>query len=210
MPARRLNLRSFAAIAVVASLTATLTGCASPRGGVSFTVPAERYGQTIDAARETFIDARFVIDRVDARAGIVETQPKHSAGLATPWDGEQTTLKQEWSDLLNQHERVARLIVEPVDASSNDLTSAACELQATVEVIIYRVRRSGWRVETETISRSSHSRDMLGPSRGKPNSFSQPVARDDQLAELLAQRIRERLAIGPAAGPRTQSEHLVP
>lgn len=194
MPARLFNSRLLAA----SLLAATLSGCASPRGGVSFTVPADRYEATIDAARETFLDARFVIDRVDARAGIIETQPKHSAGLATPWDTEQATLKQEWSDLLNQHERVARLIVEPVDAPTDNLAAAAGELQATVEVIVYRVRRSGWRVETETISRSTHSRDMLGPQRGQPNSFSQPVARDDQLAEALAQRIRQRLALTPA------------
>lgn len=193
MPARRRNLRLLAA----APLAAILTGCASPRGGVSFTVPAEQYGQAFDAARETFLDARFVIDRVDARAGIIETQPKHSAGLATPWDGEQTTLKQEWSDLLNQHERVARLIVEPVGGPADSLAAASGELQATVEVIVYRVRRSGWRIETETISRSRYSRDMLSPKRGQPNTFSQPIARDDKLAELLAQRIRERLAITP-------------
>lgn len=204
MPARLFNSRLLAA----SLLAATLSGCASPRGGVSFTVPADQYGATIDAAREAFLDARFVIDRVDARAGIIETQPKHSAGLATPWDTEQATLRQEWSDLLNQHERVARLIVEPIDGSTDDLAATSSELQATVEVIIYRVRRSGWRVETETISRSTHSRDMLGPQRGQPNSFSQPIARDDQLAEALAQRIRERLALAstPTDSPTVHSD----
>ncbi|MCL4220985.1 MAG: hypothetical protein KJZ65_06415 [Phycisphaerales bacterium] len=204
MPSCRTKLRPLAE----ALVAATLTGCASPRGGVSFTVPSDQYGATIDAAREAFLDARFIIDRVDARAGIIETQPKHSAGLATPWDTEQATLRQEWSDLLNQHERVARLIVEPIEGPTDDLAAAAGELQATVEVIVYRVRRSGWRVETETISRSTHSRDMLGPQRGQPNSYSQPVARDDQLAEALAQRIRERLALAsaPADSPPVQPD----
>ncbi len=210
MPARRSNLRPLAAVWVAALITASLIGCSSPRGGVSFTVPADRYGQTIDAARETFLDARFVIDRVDARAGVVETQPKHTAGLATPWDAEQTTLKQEWSDLLNQHERVARLIVEPVDAPTDNLTAAAGELRATVEVIVYRVRRSGWRVETETISRSTHSRDMVGPLRGQPNTFAQPIARDVELAGTLAQRIRQRLGIQPPSEPALQAEDAAP
>lgn len=178
---------------------ALLVGCASPRGGVSFTVPAERYDETMNAARETFLDARFMLDRVDARAGLVETQPKPTAGLATPWDTEQANLGQEWSDLLNQHERVARLIVEPVERSggTTNVTTVTGPLQATVEVIVYRTRRSGWRVDTETISRSTHSRDMLGPARGQPNVFAQAIARDDKLAEALAQRIRERLGIEP-------------
>lgn len=189
--ARTLNIMPLVAIALL------LGACASPRGSVSFTIPAERYDETISAARETFLDARFELDRVDARAGVIETQPKHSAGLGTPWDTEQTTLEQEWSDLLNQHERVARMTVEPVTGHADNLTTATGELKATLEVIVYRVRRSGWRVDTESISRSSHSRDLIGPTRGQPNRFAQAIGRDDKLAEALAQRIRDRLGIKP-------------
>jgi len=182
-------------LALVLGLGACLVGCASPRGGVSFTIPHDRYDQAITAARETFLDARFEIDRVDARRGIVETRPKPSAGLGTPWDTEQATLRQEWEDLLNQHERVARLVVEPIDADVPDVTTHAGPLAARVEVIVYRVRRHGWRVDTVTISRSSHSIDPLGPARGSPFTFAQPVGRDDLLAEALAQRIRDRLGL---------------
>lgn len=193
---RLLLIASALGVALLAS------GCASStRGGASFTIGADRYAQTIAAAKETLLDARFELDRVDARAGVIETLPKHSAGLGTPWDADQTSLEQEWSDLLNHHERVARLVVEPVSGPTDNLTEATGDLRATVEVIVYRVRRSGWRVETESISRSSHARDLVGPTRGESNRFAQPIARDDGLAAVLAQRICDRLVLKSKPSP---------
>lgn len=173
-----------------------LTGCASPKGTVSFTVAADRYEETISAVRDTLADARFKIDRVDAEDGIISTYPKPTAGLGTPWDSEQPTFNAEIQDLVNQHERVARVLFEGDQA---DLRRASGILQVQVEVIVYRVRRANWRIETESISRSTHARDPLSVSRGQPARFSQPIRRDDIFAAELADRIRARLSIEPAA-----------
>ncbi len=173
-----------------------LTGCATPKGPVTFEIQADRYEETLDVVRGTLRDARFEVDRVDAGAGVVSTYPKSTAGLATPWDGEQTTLGDEVSDFVNQQERVVRVMFE---SDQGNLRSGTGTLKAQVEVIVYRVRRGGWRVETESISRSTHARDPLSASRGHPWQFSQAIRRDDAFAAVLADRMRERLGIEPQA-----------
>lgn len=187
--------RPLAISILILTLAFALGGCASPRGTVAFEVPADRYDETIDVVRDTLRDARFQLDRVDAEAGVISTHPKSSAGLATPWDAEQSSFAVEVQDLVNQHERVARISFV---GDHEDLRLAHGTLKAQVEVIVYRVRRANWRVETESISRSSHARDPLSISRGQPARFSQAIRRDDAFAAELADRIRERLALAPA------------
>ncbi len=169
-----------------------LSGCAAPKGPVTFEIQADRYEETLDVVRGTLRDARFEVDRVDAGAGVVSTYPKSTAGLATPWDGEQMTLGDEVSDFVNQQERVVRVLFE---SDQGDLRSGTGMLRAQVEVIVYRIRRGGWRVETESISRSTHAHDPLSASRGHPWKFSQAIRRDDALAAVLADRMRKRLGI---------------
>jgi hypothetical protein len=171
-----------------------LAGCASPKGTVSFVIPAEQYGEAIEAARATLRDARFTVDRVDSQAGVVSTFAKPSAGLGTPWDREQATLGEEVSDYVNQQERVASILFE---GDADDVRLATGTLKVTVDVVVYRVRRSGWRVETESISRSRHSVDPLAISRGQPGTFRQAVRRDDTFAAVLADRIQARLGMTP-------------
>jgi len=183
------DLRTLAVLVLVA-----LTGCASPKGTVSFAIAADRYDESIDAVRDTLADARFKVDRVDAESGIVSTFPKPSAGLATPWDTEQADFNTEVQDLVNQHERVVRVLFK---GDAEDRRTAQGVLDVQVEVIVYRVRRANWRIETESISRSTHARDPLSVSRGQPARFSQPLRRDDILAAEIADRIRARLAIAP-------------
>jgi len=178
----------------IALLGIFMQGCATPEGSVGFEVAADRYEETLDVVRGTLRDARFQVDRVDAGAGMVSTYPKATAGLATPWDGEQMTLGEEVSDLVNQQERVVRV---SFGSDDGDLRSGEGTLRARVEVIVYRVRRGGWRVETESISRSTHARDPLAATRGHPWRFSQAIRRDDAFAAVLADRMRERLGIEP-------------
>jgi hypothetical protein len=176
----------------IALLGVLLTGCTAPSGIVEFEVSADRYAETLDVVRETLRDARFEVDRVDAGAGLVSTYPKSTAGLATPWDGEQMTLDAEISDFVNQHERVVRVMFE---AEDGNLRSGIGTLRAQVEVIVYRVRRGGWRVETESVSRSTHAQDPLAASRGQPWRFSQAIRRDDAFASVLAARMRKQLGL---------------
>jgi len=173
-----------------------LGGCASPTGTVAFEISADRYGEAIEVARTTLREARFTVDRVDAQEGIVTTHAKSTAGLGTPWDKEQATLLDEVSDFVNQHERVVRVMFTGHDEP--DL-SASGVLAVEVEVVVYRVRRGGWRVETESISRSRHARDPLAASRGQPGTFRQATRRDDVFAAHLADEMRSRLGIPSVA-----------
>jgi hypothetical protein len=175
-------------------MLALLAGCAGRHGELTFVIEANRYADAINATRDVLTEARFEVDRVDAQAGIITTHLKPTVGLATPWDGEQSTLGQEGSDLLNQQHRSVTVTFEGLEPDT-DLRLARDTLTARVDVVIYRIRTSGWRLETETISRSSFSRDPIAQSRGSPARFAQPLRRDDQLARRLSERIAARLGI---------------
>lgn len=81
-----------------------LAGCSTPTAQ-SVAIPAGRYREAFDAARTVLREYRFDLDRVDARAGLITTAAKPTAGLATPWDLEQSSISQEWEDLINQQQR---------------------------------------------------------------------------------------------------------
>lgn len=97
-----------------------LGGCGTSRATTRVVeVAPGRYAQAFDAARETLRDYNFTLDRVDARAGVITSEPRFSIGLANPIDPVQSTARQEIQDLLNQQDRRVRVAfarpgVEPV------------------------------------------------------------------------------------------------
>jgi hypothetical protein len=93
---------------------AALAGCASPRIEPVVDVPAGRYAEAFQSAREVLRERRFVVDRVDARAGVITTRARTSAGLVTPWDGDQSTVEQEIDDAANWQLRRVRIEFVPV------------------------------------------------------------------------------------------------
>jgi hypothetical protein len=137
----------------------------------------------IGVIREVLTDHRFEIDRVDARRGVVTTAYKTTQGLASPWDGEQGSFKQETADLVNQHERAVRVDIED-DGS------------VIVSVLVQRVHRPAWRIETESISRSTHA--VVIDSRGnrQPARIVTPIGQDGLLAERIGEAIRSKLVSG--------------
>ena len=84
-----------------------LGGCAAERTDVTFEVSAGGYARAFDAAKEVLREAGFELDRVDARAGVITTRSKGSAGIATPWVGDESTIEQEFDDLIHQQRRTA-------------------------------------------------------------------------------------------------------
>lgn len=95
----------------VAAFGAVGGGCASnhPTSRVVDVAPG-RYAEAFDAARETLRDYGFTLDRVDARTGMIASEPRFSVGLANPADPVQSTLGQEWRDLMNQQDRRVRIV----------------------------------------------------------------------------------------------------
>ena len=206
---------------LIAILAAWMGGCAPSRAlPPTLSVGPGRYAEAFDAAREVLRAARFEIDRVDAAAGAISTEPKRSSGLAMPWDRDQSSFGQEIEDLVNHQQRVVRVTFEPEGSgapggggqvgegpAAADLRGHEGPMVARVHVVIERERRPGWRVESVSIGSSSFTRDpALGP-RGMLGSYWVPVARDPGLEGRIAARIAERLrgAGPPADGVRPAS-----
>ena len=190
---------------IIVVLASVLVGCAAgePKRA-TFTVAEGRYAAAFDAARQTLRDMRFELDRVDARSGVISTHRKHSAGLATPWDREQSSLWQEWEDFANHQFRTVRIIFEPVGAAGPDQPASPTAVgplpidlrefvgpfTGTVIVVIERRSRPNRRIDTTSIRLSTFARDPI--NRG--GRFTRPIARDEYLERRLAARIQRRLA----------------
>lgn len=150
---------------------------------------AGTYPVLFDAARESLAHHRFVLDRVDAARGVITTHPKRTAGLATPWDKEQSALSQEAEDLAHQQERVCRVIFLPPEAPN----------QVAVEVVVQRIRRPGWRIETDAIRYSTHAADPAARRAGDEPQFAEPIGEDRALAERILADIRARAGLADLA-----------
>ncbi len=183
---------------VAAILTALLAGgCARVRGTGEFRIDGTQYAAAFDAARESLIGRRFVLERVDARAGVVTTLAKNTAGAATPWDGEQSTLDQEVEDLLNAQQRRVRITFEVVGSESTppeDFRNATGPLTARIEVAVSRNHVSGWRIEPTSVRFSSLAEDPALTERGMFPTYAVPFSQDPKLAARIAREIEERLA----------------
>lgn len=170
-----------------------IAGCASHRasdntailhadsGSALLSFDADSYERIFELTRERLIDYRFAIDRVDARRGVITTQPKRTNGLASPWDREQSSLGQEWEDLINEQRRVVRV--------EFDREATEPSMRITVEVL--RTHRPNWRVESESIRLSTHarSRDALG--HAEPTSYLERIGLDEQFALRIAESIEQ-------------------
>ncbi len=177
---------------LLALLAVTLAGCSSGTPSAEFRVEAGGYARAFDAAREVLRSYRFTLNRVDARAGVITTDPKPSAGLASPWDLEQSTPTQEIDDLLNQQRRRVRVSFAPESSTDHatDLLESPVTLAARVEVVIDRVHVRGMRPSAKAILLSSQTYD---PQATAPAQYEVPVTRDEYLESRLAAEIRKKI-----------------
>lgn len=146
------------------------------------------YDEVFAATREVLSGFRFGINRVDASRGVITTFPKRTAGLASIWDREQSTLGQEVEDLTNQQERVIRVVFEPRDEG----VEVGASVQGRVEVTVLRVHRPHWRVESESIRFSTHARSRDVDGRVEAREFREPIGQDVALAKRVASEIARR------------------
>ena len=172
------------AISVLCGVGLVLGGCSSTgvySGGSAMVGShgADRE-RVIGVVREVLSDHRFAIDRVDAARGVVTTSYKRTHGLATPWDGEQSSLSAEAADFANQHER--RVRVEFGEDGG-----------IRVSVFVRRIGRPGWRVETESIRYSSQSVVVVDEGRSLSRRETEQVGQDGAFAARIASEIEGRL-----------------
>jgi len=185
--------RTAAAIILLCTALAPIA-CSSPQTAREHSAtiglaPGEM-DRAFEAARAVLLENRFTIDRVDARRGILTTLPKQTAGLASPWDAEQSSFDQEVADLVHHHERVVRVSFEQ--------PSAGAPIEARVHASIVRVRRPGWRLETESVRRSTHTNAISINNTRLPPTQREQIGEDQALSDRIAGQIRDRLANTPA------------
>lgn len=186
---------------------AGLPGCASSENNPEFEFAPARYADALVAVREVLRDYRFQPERVDAAAGVITTKPKSTAGLATPWDKEQTTLEQEIDDFANDEQRRVRVTFEPrtpgpteppttglAGGAVGDLRDAQGPLVGRVMVFIDRVQRPGWRLNPKAIGTSSVAIDPALVARGMAPTYTVTITQDPLLAARMGGAIRKKLA----------------
>src|SRR5688572_21910093 len=190
---------------LVALAAALAVGCAAqPVGDGGLAVPPDRYAEVFDAARAVLRDARFDLERVDARAGVITTHPKKSIGLFSPWDGEQSTLRQEADDLFNRQRRAVRVTFEtpggPPPAGVDLLAAEPAEITMRISVVVEREHQPGWRLESTSVRLNSRATDLVLAERGLTPWYTVAVAQDPAFAARLTDEVRRRTQPAQAPG----------
>lgn len=180
-------LRTLLHLAALFLIALQLAGCASSDGPTTFDVASGQYTRAFNTARETIRDEFFSIDRVDFEAGVISTFPKESAGLATPWDSEQSSLKQEWEDLAADQRRTIRVVFEREPGSSEPTLGR-------VTVVVDRRYRPGIRVPAKSVRSASLTQDPALAQRAMWPAYDVAIEEDRALAARLAGAIAKRLA----------------
>jgi len=178
--------------------------------GTTLRIPAGKYAAAFDAARHELRDAGFALERVDAYSGVITTWPSTSAGFATPWSRDQSSVEQELGDFFQRHARTVRITFETADANAGnppassdsaaaespvaaglpaDLRTANAELLMRTRVVVERAYRPGWRIDNNSIRHSTYYTDPDLQLRGMQPVYSVARAEDDLLAERIAARI---------------------
>lgn len=197
---------------VLLAVAAGLSGCAS-KAPTELTVDPANYSATFDAARHVLRDAKFDLERVDAREGVITTTAKATAGLATPWDSEQQTAGQEMEDLLQHQQRKVRITFEPAEnpaatggaaaqagtaqqpgapSPASDLLDDPRPTTMRVHVVIERINRPNWRVDSTSIRMSSYAWDPALAEREMQPRYETAIAEDADFAGRLVELIRAR------------------
>ncbi len=183
-------------------------GCAAPKA-VTFEAPPGRYAEAFEAARNELRAAGFELDRVDAQSGVITTRARASAGVFTPWIGDESTPEAEFESTLNLQRRHVRIDFEPATiaaaggqpppadtASPVDLRAYSGPIQARVSVSIERRSRTGLQVSDVSVRLMNQTTD---PSPAGPRPAAWRVVREDEaLAGRLAGQIAHALAGAPS------------
>lgn len=199
-------LRTLLQLAALAFASLNLSGCASSEGPTTFDVAPGQYTRAFNTARETLRDQFYSIDRVDAEAGVISTFPKDSAGLATPWDSDQSSLKQEWEDLAADQRRTIRVVFERQPGGQEPALGR-------VTVVVDRRYRPGIRIPAKSVKSASLTQDPALAQRGMWPAYDVAVEEDRALAARLAGEIASRLAepdVTQAAPVEAASDELAP
>jgi len=214
LPHSRLAVGFRTATLVAAGVAALLLGGCASSGPLTVDIPAASegadpattpYARAFDAARDTLVARRFDLERIDARAGIITTRAKGTAGTFTPWDREQSSAGSQLEDTLHQHQRRVTITFAPARGEGEarpsgeirDLIAYSGPVRASVNVLIERVERPGFRAEVRSPRYSTTTIDEQREELGEYPSFGAPLSPDDDFAARLAADIRAAVETVP-------------
>jgi hypothetical protein len=174
-------------MAIWMALAALVGGCASQKQAppepapVSVTtIDAGGYARAFDAARDALREQGFTLDRIDARAGVIQTRPAPSSQLRPMLRSFNDRLRRVSESLAHRHRRIgeARFVAQGADGAG-DLTQWGGSMRLEMRVRVERLHRFDTRVEPVSIrlsSVSSHalsgrSDDSIGVSYLKDDTY---------------------------------------
>lgn len=185
-------MRRFALLTLCPVFLLLVGGCAGPERTIS---GETAYARSFEAAKTVLRDAAFELDRVDARAGIITTRPRSSAGLGTPWIDHTETLGDAMGDLMNSDRRIAVVRFAPGEGEGRsfrgDLRQYEGPLVAEVTVERERLYRPNRRTQATSIRMRSTMIDPSLQDREMMPVFAAPLAADQRLAQRLSRRIED-------------------
>lgn len=200
-------------------LGALLPGCATrpeappaPPAPARINLGPSGYGRAFDAVKDELRRLGFTLARVDAREGIITTEPLDSAGFATPWMQVESTDRQEVEGYLHrQRRRVEATFVDAGGAPApDDLRLAESGLTLRIRVIEDRVHRPGVQLHTTSVRLANVARDPAMEAIGVQPSVASALGEDERLARRIADRLRPALEgphdAGTGAGRQEREE----
>ena len=190
-----LRVRTLGAIAFTGLLiVATLGGCAG-RGEARSAVSGSEYREVFQAAREVLRSERFALDRVDAGAGVLTTQPS-------------SALVRGVEDVADRLQRVVRIEFTPVTGDGSSAKSAGRsaapgsmlvdpsaavptfrDSTMTIRVIVERVHYPGWRPSPVSVRMGGRHVDPVLVERDLQPTYVTAVREDEAYAAELAAKI---------------------
>lgn len=196
--------------AASAETAAETTSTAAAEPAPTLTVAPGAYAQAFEAAKRALRDVGFLLERVDAQAGVITTQPNESIGVFAPWDPVQSGVDQELDDAMHRQNRVVRVEFAPADAgaepaaidTNTDLRQSSESLAMRVQASVNRIYYPGRRINTGHILYSTRTYD---PALGARNmaSYSVAIEQDSRLAQRIVDRVRA--ALDAPAPPAAQA-----
>lgn len=185
----RLTNRARLTISLLATACAAALGLGGCASSIEPTVSLEasQYVPAFQAAREVLRAERYEIDRVDARAGVMSTQPN-------------PTVLRGLDDFADRLRRVVRVEFVPatghsLDPTRQDLTETGVPVIMHVRVTVQRVYYPGWRPSTCSVRLGGRHLDDDLVARDMQPTYEVGVREDEPLAGELAAKIMAKLAV---------------
>ena len=192
VPAVPVLNRALIVLLVVAS--ALLIGCAPKTVPSALHFASAEYPIVFQAAKDVLRDAEFELDVVDARRGVLTTQPRLAAGFATPWIPHTKGLSASIGVFLQHEMRQARVTFVPESGQiPADVRVFEGTLVANIEVTTRRIHRPGRRVSPISIRIASFSRDTTPGATHNRDNFTYTERDDPKLARRLSNTLIRRV-----------------